>query len=134
MIYLDSCALLKFIKPEAESAALRAWREGLPADTELVTSELASLEITRTLLRAGVDHQQVPYFAGQAVRGIYLVDLTSTVLGRAMAYRTAKLGSLDAVHLASAEPFRSELSEFVTYDKELITAAEELGFPVLVPD
>jgi predicted nucleic acid-binding protein len=133
VIYLDSCALLKFIKPEAESTALRAWREALPEDTELLTSELASLEITRALLRAGVDHQQVPYFAGQAVRGIYLVDLTSTVLGRARAYRTAKLGSLDAIHLASAEPFRSDLSEFVTYDKELGAAAEELGFPVLSP-
>jgi predicted nucleic acid-binding protein len=133
VIYLDSGALLKFIKPEAESVALRAWRAALPSETELVTSELAGLEITRTLLRAGVNHQQVPYFAAQAVRGVYLADLTSTVLGRAMAYRTAKLGSLDAIHLASAEPFRSELSEFVTYDKELSTAAEELGFPVLSP-
>jgi predicted nucleic acid-binding protein len=133
VIYLDSCALLKFIKPEAESAALRAWRETLPAATELVTSELARLEITRTLLRAGVDHQQVPYFTGQAVRGVYVVDLTSTVLSRAMAYRTTRLGSLDAIHLASAEPFRAELTEFVTYDRELRGAAEELGFPVLAP-
>jgi predicted nucleic acid-binding protein len=133
VIYLDACALLKFIKPEAESAALRKWRESLPQDAELITSELARLEITRTLLRAGVDHQQVPYFAGQAVRGIYLVDLTTTVLARAMAYRTTRLGSLDAVHLASAEPFRGDLVEFVTYDKELAGAAGELGFPVTAP-
>jgi predicted nucleic acid-binding protein len=133
VIYLDACALLKFIKPEAESAALRRWREALPADTELVTSELARLEITRTLLRAGVDHQQVPYFTGQAVRGVYLVDLSTTVIARAMAYRTTKLGSLDAIHLASAEPFRADLTEFVTYDKELTSAAGELGFPVLAP-
>ncbi|ADB30143.1 hypothetical protein Kfla_1038 [Kribbella flavida DSM 17836] len=133
MIYLDACALLKFIKPEKESAALRKWREALPPDTELLTSELAKLEITRTLLRAGVDHQQVPYFTGQAVRGIYVVDLSSTVLARAMAYRTARLGSLDAIHLASAEPFRADLEQFVTYDKELSGAAAELGFPVLAP-
>lgn len=133
MIYLDACALLKFIKPEAESAALRQWRETLPEDTELITSELARLEITRALLRAGVDHQQVPYFAGQAVRGVYLVDLTTTVLSRAMAYQTSRLGSLDAVHLASAEPFRTELSALVTYDKELASAAQELGFPVTAP-
>lgn len=133
MIYLDACALLKFIKPEAESAALRAWREKLPADTELLTSELATLEITRTLLGAGVNHQQVQYFAGQAVRGVYLVDLSTTVLARAMAYRTPRLGSLDAIHLASAEPFRADLTEFVTYDKELSGAAGELGFPVSAP-
>jgi len=133
VIYLDSCALLKFIKPEPESAALRQWRQDLPAETELLTSELAKLEITRTLHRAGVDHHQVPYFAGQAVRGIHIVDLTSTVLTRAMAYRTNRLGSLDAIHLASAEPFRAELDGFVTYDKELTTAATALGLQTTAP-
>ncbi|MYW66542.1 PIN domain-containing protein [Streptomyces sp. SID8379] len=133
MIHLDACALLKFIKPERESDALRAWRTGLPTGTELVTSELARLEITRTLHRAGVDHQRVPYYVGQAVRGVYQIDLTSTVLSRAMAYRTPRLGSLDAVHLASADPFRTDLTAFVTYELELTKAAEELGFPVTAP-
>jgi predicted nucleic acid-binding protein len=131
--YLDACALLKFIKPEAESAALRKWREDLSPETELLTSELAKLEISRTLLRAGVDPHQVPYFTAQALRGVYVVDLSSTVLARAMAYRTTRLGSLDAIHLASAEPFRADLEQFVTYDKELTGAAAELGFPTLSP-
>ncbi|MER5443001.1 type II toxin-antitoxin system VapC family toxin [Streptomyces sp. NPDC002790] len=133
MIYLDACALLKFIKPEKESSALRAWRESLPDGTELVASELARLEITRTLHRAGVDHQRVPYYVNQAVRGLYLIELTSTVLSRAIAYQTARLGSLDAIHLASADPFRSDLTAFVTYGLELTKAAEELGFPVTAP-
>ncbi|MGH3908452.1 MAG: type II toxin-antitoxin system VapC family toxin [Pseudonocardiaceae bacterium] len=133
MIYLDACALLKFIKSEPQTEALRAWRHALLEGTELVTSELAQLEITRTLLRAGIDHQRVPYFTGQALRGIYLVDLTSTVLARAMAYRVPRLGSLDAIHLASADPFRAELTEFVTYDHELTKAAVDLGFPVAAP-
>ncbi len=133
MIYLDACALLKFIKPEQETEALRAWRQAFPEGTELVTSELAQLEITRTLLRAGIDHQRVPYVTGQALRGVYLIDLTSTVLARAMAYRVPRLGSLDAIHLASADPFRTELTEFVTYDHELTEAAADLGFPVAAP-
>ena len=133
MIYLDACALLKFIKSEQETEALRAWRQAFPEGTELVTSELAQLEITRTLLRAGIDHQRVPYVTGQALRGVYLVDLTSTVLARAMAYRASRLGSLDAIHLATADPFRTELTEFVTYDHELTTAAADLGFPVATP-
>ena len=57
MIYFDSCALLKFVKQEKESGALRSWRHGLPAGMELVTSQLSGLEISRTLLRAGVDHR-----------------------------------------------------------------------------
>ena len=134
MIYLDACALLKFIKPEAETSALRAWRQELPEGTELLTSELSQLEITRTLLRAQIDHQRVPYFTGQALKGLYLVDLTTTVLARAMAYGVPKLGSLDAIHLASADPFRPELKEFVTYDQELANAAADFGFPVSAPN
>ena len=133
MIYLDSCALLKFIKAERETDALRAWRAALPPETELVTSVLARLEINRTLLRARVDHQRVPYFAGQALKGVYLVDLTSIVLERAGAYRVPRLGSLDSIHLATADPFRNELTAFVTYDRELGQAAAGLGFPVEAP-
>lgn len=134
MIYLDACALVKFIKPEKQTEALRSWREALPDDAELISSELALLEITRALLRGGVDHKRVPYFVGQAVRGVYIVDLSSTVLHRARSYQLAKLGSLDAIHLATADPFRNELSDFVTYDTELSAAAKDLGFPVTVPE
>ncbi|MEU1433102.1 type II toxin-antitoxin system VapC family toxin [Streptomyces sp. NPDC005775] len=133
MIYLDSCALLKFIKPEPESEALRAWRAGLPEGTELLTSDLARLEITRTLHRAGIDPERIAYFVAQAVRGVYLIDLTSTVLARATAYQTRSLGTLDSLHLATADPFRVGLTAFVTYDSELARAATDFGLPVHAP-
>ena len=133
MIYFDSSALLKFVKPEKESQALRAWRVAQPPDSELVTSQLALLEISRTLMRAGVDHQRVPYVVGQAVRGLFLVDVTSTVLTRARSYGIQRLGSLDAIHLATADPFLAEVTGFVTYAAELAAAAEQLGLPVAAP-
>lgn len=133
MIYFDSSALLKFVKPEKESQALREWRLSQPPDAELVTSQLAALEISRTLLRVGVDNQRVPYVVGQAVRGLFLIDVTSTVLTRARSYGIRRLGSLDAVHLATADPFLSELTGFVTYDAELAAAASELGLPAVAP-
>ena len=133
MIYLDACALVKFIKPEAESEALRSWRTALPRDTMLVSSELSRLEITRALRRAGVEPTRVPYYAGQAMRGVYVLDVTSTVLARAAAYRAARLGSLDAIHLASADPLRPDMSALVTYDQELARAAVEVGFRVDAP-
>jgi uncharacterized protein len=133
LIYLDACALVKFIKSEAETEALRSWRSDLDPGVELLSSELSRLEITRTLHRAGVDPERIPYLAAQAVRGIYLLDVTSTVLARAAAYRTRRLGSLDAIHLASADPFRADLTRLVTYDVELAAAAAELGFPVDAP-
>ncbi|MEU9043519.1 MULTISPECIES: hypothetical protein [unclassified Kitasatospora] len=43
------------------------------------------------------------------------------------------IGSLDALHLAGADPFRTELTDFVTYDREPAHAADELGFPVSAP-
>jgi predicted nucleic acid-binding protein len=134
VIYLDACALVKFVKPEKETDVLRAWREALPDDTELISSELTLLEVTRALLRGGVDHTRVPYYVGQVVRGVYVVDISSTVLDRARAYQVAELGSLDAIHLATADPFRSELTDFVTYDGELAGAASDLGFPVTAPE
>jgi len=133
VIYLDSSALLKFVKLEKESQALRSWRVQLQPEVELVTSQLATLEITRTLLRAGVDHERVPYVVGQALRGLYLVDVTSTVLTRARLYGLRKLGSLDAIHLATADPFVPELTGLVTYDAELAAAAAEFGIAVIAP-
>jgi uncharacterized protein len=133
LIYFDSSALLKFVKPEKQSQALRSWRLELDPGVELVTSRLAALEIGRTLLRAEVDRERVPYIVGQALRGLYLLDLTSTVLTRAQSYSIRKLGSLDAIHLASADPFLPELTGFVTYDGELAAAAAELGISVVAP-
>ena len=68
MIYFDSSALLKFVKAEKESQALRTWRLALEPGVELVASRLTALEISRTLLRAGVDRERV-YVVGQALRG-----------------------------------------------------------------
>ncbi|MBA2495827.1 MAG: type II toxin-antitoxin system VapC family toxin [Acidimicrobiia bacterium] len=132
MIYLDSSALIKFVRVEAETVALRSWRAALAPRTALVTSELAELEIARTLRRAGVDHEQVPYVTGQVLRGVHLVDLTRTVLARAMIYRS-RLGPLDAIHLATADPFRDELTDFVTYDGEQCSAAADIGLPTAAP-
>jgi hypothetical protein len=39
VIYFDSSALLKFVKPEKESQAQREWRVAQPTDAELVTSQ-----------------------------------------------------------------------------------------------
>jgi predicted nucleic acid-binding protein len=133
MIYLDSSALLKFVKAERESQALRTWRAELDTSVELLTSQLATLELSRTLLRAGVRHDRVPYVVGQALRGLYLADVTSAVLARARSYGTRRLGSLDAIHLATADPFRPELTDLVTYDMELANASAELGIAVIAP-
>ena len=133
MIYFDSSALLTFVKPEKQTRALREWRLAQPTDSELVTSQLAVPEISRTLLRAGVDRRRAPYVVGQAVRGLFLVDVTSTVLTRARSYGIRRLGSLEAIPLVTADPFLAEMTAFVTYDAELAAGASELGLPATAP-
>ncbi len=43
------------------------------------------------------------------------------------------LRTLDAIHLAAAMSMRRSLSAFVTYDKKLAAAAQEVGLPVMAP-
>jgi uncharacterized protein len=40
---------------------------------------------------------------------------------------------LEAIHLATVDPFLAEITDFVTYDAELAAAASELGLPVAAP-
>lgn len=132
--YFDTSAILKRVKPEEEEAkALSSWRETLEGDAELVTSILSELEVTRSLLRVGTDHSRVPYLRQRALDGLWLHLINMHTLKRAKDYEMQKLGSLDAIHLATAQPHRGELSAFVTYDKELANAARELDLPVLTP-
>ena len=132
MIYLDACTLLKFVRKEDETDQLRSWRGSLPAGTELITSEISELELSRTLYRAGLG-QRAPYIVAEALKGLHIVRLNGAILSRATTYRLPRLGSLDAIHLATAETFHDELTAFVTYDGQLARAARVLGVPVADP-
>jgi predicted nucleic acid-binding protein len=131
--YLDSRALVKLIKQEAESTALRNWMRGLDADDKFATSVLAELELTRSLTRHGLSKQEVIDEISGILDLVGVVKLSEVVLRTAIAYRIPKLGTLDSLHLATSELFRSELGSFVTYDKELAAAAEQQGLNVVAP-
>jgi predicted nucleic acid-binding protein len=133
LYYLDACVLLKFVQPEAETAALRAWRVSLGADAVLVTSQLAGVELARTFRRAGVDRQRVQFLVANTLRGVDQIVLNDDVLTRAATYETQRLGTLDAIHLATADPLREELDGFLSYDKELSAAVREIGLVHLAP-
>lgn len=133
MIYLDTSALFKFIRPEPETGALRAWRSALPAGTELVTSRLAQVEVGRTLHRAGLPGSQVAAIGALVVQGLFLFEITPAVLTRARSVPVRRLGTLDAIHLATAEALGPDLESLVTYDGELAAAATSLGVGVLAP-
>ena len=131
MIYLDSSAIVKLIRVERESAALRDW---LNARTEPpVTSVLAEVEVPRALRRSAPVHLA-------AMRGVLArisrVEMDASVRATAGAYVIDALRSLDAIHLASAEMLIGggrSVSAFVTYDKRQAAAVEALGIRVEAP-
>jgi len=129
MIYLDSSALVKLALTEPESAALTRFLAER-SDEAIVSSALHRTEVLRAIwisepgaLTRGV----------RLVRRIGRVALSSEVLDNAATLPPQRLGSADAIHLASALAIRRDLSAFVAYDKRLLDAAAEAGLPTASP-
>lgn len=128
MIYFDSSALVKQVRAEAESAALRAWLTAR-GPVIAVTSTLARVEVVRAVAGSGQD----AVLRAKAVLGeLTQLQLTSGLLDAA-AILEAPLRSLDAIHLASALRLGVALQWFVAYDKRLLEAAKAVGLPVVAP-
>ena len=102
-----------------------------------IASEIVRLECLRTIDRARIRLRlsddavaQQRAFALAAIEHFELVPVTSGVLDRAAGPFPTLLGSLDAVHLATALILRDIYPEltFATHDRELATAARSVGF------
>ena len=133
MIYLDSAAVIKMLRREAETPDLLGWLNER-AGTALVSSALVEVEVPRALRRAAPQALVgVPSLLGR----LYRVEIDATVRATAGAYPEPMLRSLDAVHLATAEVLArqaaAEFVAFVTYDKRLLEAARAIGLPVASP-
>lgn len=129
MIYLDSSALVKLAITEPESPALTEWL-GHSANAVRVSSPIVRVEVPRAVWRA--DPGSLPQ-AYAVVRRVRDIRMTASVLTRAAGARPVTLRALEALHLASALAIRHDLSAFVSYDKRLLTAAEEAGLPIASP-
>jgi predicted nucleic acid-binding protein len=91
--------------------------------------------IDRARLRFGlVDEAVASRRAGvlEYLRAFELVRIDRAVLGRAAEPFPTALGTLDAVHLASALAARERVADlrFATHDRELAIAARSVGFRV----
>jgi predicted nucleic acid-binding protein len=132
VIYLDTAALAKLVRVEAESAALVAWLNTRPAQP-LIASALVEVELPRALRRS-----QPGVLGGVAavIARLHRYEIDAAVRATAGAYPDATLRSLDAIHLATAELMIAgghPLTAFVTYDKRLAEAARRAGLTVTAP-
>jgi predicted nucleic acid-binding protein len=134
-IYLDSSVVLRIVLGEASP---------LLADGHLddgVTSALLEVECLRTLDRLRlVQPDRAPELSKaraaiySIVRALTVVELNQAILERASHPLPLPLGTLDAIHLASALLYREhegvELS-IATHDTQFALAARAIGFEVM---
>ena len=129
MIYRDSSALVKLALTEPESGALARWlaeRSGQP----LVSSALYRAEVPRAVWRA--EPGALPR-AQRMIRRVSLVTLSHDLLDNAATLPPGTLSTAAAIHLASALALKRDLTAFVSYDKQLLDAAEGAGLPTASP-
>ena len=127
VLYLDSSALVKLILPDAESASMLTFVADHPRQ---VTSVIARVEVPRAILKLG---GSLGHRVEDVLANVGTVALNDEVTNRAAILMPSALRSLDAIHLASAMEFGSDLEVIVTYDRRMIDAARALGLPVVSP-
>jgi predicted nucleic acid-binding protein len=133
--YIDSSVVLRLVL--RQPGQLAEWKSILAG----VASRLLEVECLRTLdrLRAG-GHLQAEDAVGRQedvyriLESLELVELTATVLHRAAQPMASPLGTLDAIHLASAETWRDATGKdlaIATHDRALALAGRASGFRVV---
>ncbi len=128
MLYLDTSALLKLCRREAESVALTGWLFDHPSDW--VTSALTEIELNRAVAR--VDAAALVHVPGVLARCDRL-EIDARIRADAAELAPPELRSLDAIHLATALELSNDLAALLTYDIRLGKAAESMGLVVKAP-
>ena len=133
LFYADASALVKLVRDEAESDALRAYLE----NADLVSSELVLTEVPRAVRRAAVLDPELPLDllldrTGQLLDAVALATLDRALLAGAGALGEPALRALDAIHVATAVGLHP-LDAFVTYDERQAAAARLAGLRTTAP-
>lgn len=132
-VYVDSSVLLRVVLGEPNR--LRLWSK----ITNPISSELIRLECLRTIDRARIrldlEDDAIARHRAEVLETIEtfsLIALDSVILDRASEPFPTMLGSLDAIHLASALLAHDEFDELAlaTHDEKLAIAGRAVGFRV----
>jgi len=133
--YLDTSALLRLVL--GEPGAL----EDLRSSEALVSSELLAVESFRTIDRLRLQGALAPEEAASRratvadwLEAVDLVLLRRPILSRASEPLPTPLGTLDALHLATALVWRDRTGQalvMATHDGSLALAARSFGLEVL---
>jgi len=125
VIYLDTSVALAQLLAEDRRPSAAFWRE------DLVASRLLEYELWVAINGRGLASSH-----GEAARAllgrIAFIELSSTVLARALDPFPTALRTLDALHLASLEFLRGQRQAIAlaSYDRRMIAAAQALKIPL----
>ncbi len=133
LFYADASALVKLVREEPESDALRVFL----ADVDIVSSELVLTEVPRAIRRAAARDPRLTLDvliarAGETLDEIALMPLDRALLLAAGALAEPALRALDAIHVAAAIGL-SPLDAFVSYDERQAAAARLAGLRTMSP-
>jgi predicted nucleic acid-binding protein len=124
--YLDSSAVLKLLIAEKESVALTDY-----INFTIKSSALTRVEVIRVLLKIAPERVAD---AKAILAGIDVTPVNSAVLNTAENFNPSiTLRSLDALHVATVLFLEKTVKGLITYDKQMITNAKELGIKVISP-
>ena len=137
IVYLDSSALLRLILREPQALDLADLR----ACESIVSSELLAIECPRTLdrlrLQGSLTTEETATRIGVLkdwLEAVDLVLLQRPILARASEPFPTPLGTLDAMHLATALVWRDRMGQeltMATHDGSLAIASRAFGIPLL---
>lgn len=133
--YLDSSVLLRVILGQRD--ALKEWGRV----TQGIASALAEVECLRTLDRLRLTEGYTDEVIAARRAAVYrlmeameVVEITHTVLSRASQPLPTALGTLDAIHLATAMMWKERTAKdlaMATHDAALAVAAKASGLRVV---
>lgn len=133
-VYVDSSVLLRVVFGAADR--LSSWRH----IERPIASGLIRLECLRTIDRARLQHRLSDALVSERraiveefLDAFEIIPIDHAVLARAAEPFPTLIGSLDAIHLATALLGRTLVADlfFATHDDELGIAARAMGFRVL---
>lgn len=127
-VYFDTSALAKLVLNEPESSEMLRFVDQT-AD-QPISSVISDVEMVRAVLQKEPSALDT---ALEVLAQLVLLPITDSIRLRAAYLAPTSLGTLDALHLATALEVQSDLRLIVSYDNRLIEASREAGLKVVSP-
>jgi len=128
--YIDSSVLLRYLFGVDQRFAETSVCEAV-GSSRLLQVECARVIERYRLTGALDDHQraQTHGLLARVLEGLHIIEITPAILDRASQSFPTVIGTLDALHLASALEWRSKYADLflLTDDNQMETCAQTLG-------